>query len=86
MPAVDNKIIKASKKPPKIVRDEHNRPIRKENGKESFLMSLRKGMGIKKTFGNVKAAVEKEIRKPKSRPIRQPKKNDNNKTGNKGNS
>ena len=86
MPAVDNKIIKASKKPPKIVRDEHNRPIRKENGKESFLMSLRKGMGIKKTFDNVKAAVEKEIRKPKSRPIRQPKKNDNNKTGNKGNS
>lgn len=49
-------------------------------------MSLRKGMGIKKTFDNVKAAVEKEIRKPKSRPIRQPKKNDNNKTGNKGNS
>lgn len=33
MPAVDNKIIKASKKPPKIVKGKDNIPVRKENKK-----------------------------------------------------
>ncbi|MDE7281862.1 MAG: RnfABCDGE type electron transport complex subunit D [Ruminiclostridium sp.] len=33
MPAVDNKIIKASKKPPKIVRGKDNIPVRKDNKK-----------------------------------------------------
>ena len=85
MPAVDNKIIKASKKPPKIVRDEHNRPIRKENVKESFLMTLRKGMKIGRSVFITKAVNEYKVKKLNNRPIRQPKKNDNNKTGNKDN-
>ena len=41
MPKVDNKIIKAAKKPPKIVKDENNMPVRKEDG---FLSSLKKSM------------------------------------------
>ena len=41
MPKVDNKIIKAAKRPPKIVKDENNLPVRKEDG---FLSSLKKSM------------------------------------------
>lgn len=43
MPAVDNKIVKAAKKSPKIIKAENRIPIRKEN-KEGFLTSLRKNM------------------------------------------
>ena len=41
MPKVDNKIIKAAKRPPKIVKDENNIPVRKEDG---FFTSLRKSL------------------------------------------
>ena len=44
MPKVDNKIIKAAKKPPKIVKDENNLPVRKEDG---FFTSLKKSLSSK---------------------------------------
>lgn len=78
MPAVDNKIIKASKKPPKIVRDKNNLPVRQEN-KESFLSGLRKNF---RAITPVSAARPEEKKPVKaSRPIKQPKKNENNKSG-----
>ena len=80
MPAVDNKIIKAAKKPPKIVRDEQNRPVRKSDEKESFLSGLRKSFLVKKADGgaNLKNVKMIESQKP-NRPIRQPKKEKNKK-------
>lgn len=80
MPAVDNKIIKASKKPPKIVRDEQNRPVRKSDGMESFLSGLRKSFLHKKSDNvtNLQNVRNIEGQKP-NRPIRQPKKEKNNK-------
>ena len=44
MPKVDNKIIKAAKKPPKIVKDENNIPVRKEEG---FFTLLKKNFTSK---------------------------------------
>ena len=78
MPAVDNKIIKASKKPPKIVRDEHNRPIRKEREKESFLTSLRKGLKLRTNEKNIKTVKNDQVKKVSNRPIKQPDRNDKN--------
>ncbi|MBD5115307.1 MAG: RnfABCDGE type electron transport complex subunit D [Ruminococcaceae bacterium] len=82
MPAVDNKIIKASKKPPKIVRDKNNLPVRKENkqeNKESFLSGLRKNLHTKNISAAAKPEDKKSVKTP--RPIKQPRKNDNNKNG-----
>lgn len=82
MPAVDNKIIKASKKPPKIVRDKNNLPVRKENrseNKESFLSGLRKNLRAKNASSTAKTEEKKSVKTP--RPIKQPRKNDNNKSG-----
>ena len=82
MPAVDNKIIKASKKPPKIVRDKNNLPVRKENkseNKESFLSGLRKNLRTKNASSAAKTEEKKSVKTP--RPIKQPRKNDNNKSG-----
>ena len=44
MPKVDNKIIKAAKKPPKIVKGENNIPVRKEDG---FFTALKKSFTSK---------------------------------------
>lgn len=82
MPAVDNKIIKASKKPPKIVRDKNNLPVRKENkseNKESFLSGLRKNLRAKNASSAARTEEKKSVKTP--RPIKQPRKNDNNKSG-----
>lgn len=78
MPAVDNKIIKASKKPPKIVRDKNNLPVRQEN-KESFLSGLRRNFRAITPASAAKPEEKKQVKA--SRPIRQPKKNENNKSG-----
>lgn len=78
MPAVDNKIIKAAKKPPKIVRDENNRPVRKEeNNKEGFLSELRKNLRVKEASSAPKPQDPKKGNAPY--PIKQPRKNDNGK-------
>lgn len=82
MPAVDNKIIKASKKPPKIVRDKNNLPVRKENkseNKESFLSGLRRNLRAKNASSTARTEEKKSVKTP--RPIKQPRKNDNNKSG-----
>lgn len=80
MPAVDNKIIKAAKKPPKIVRDENNRPvIKEENNKEGFLSELRKNLRVKEASNAPKPQDPKKGNAPY--PIKQPRKNDGNNNG-----
>lgn len=77
MPAVDNKIIKAAKKPPKIIKGKNSVPMIKE---ESFFSSLRKNFG-KARGGKRSPSSEAKSLKPKKFPIRQPKKNKDNKKG-----
>lgn len=84
MPAVDNKIIKAAKKPPKIVRDENNRPVRGDNNdkkenKEGFLSELRKNLHFKEDMNSPKPQSQKKGNNP--HPIKQPRKNDNSRSG-----
>ncbi|MCM1055234.1 MAG: RnfABCDGE type electron transport complex subunit D [Bacteroides sp.] len=78
MPAVDNKIVKAAKKPPKIVRDKNDLPVRKEDkekGSESFLSGLRKNFRAVKPAA-AKPEGKKTVKVP--RPIRQPRKDNKN--------
>lgn len=72
MPAVDNKIIKAPKKSPKIVKGEDNLPIRKEN-KENFLTSLRKNMRTKSPEKEADMQDTAENNSVQSYHIKQPK-------------
>lgn len=72
MPAVDNKIIKAAKKSPKIVKGENDIPVRKEN-KEGFLTSLRKNMRTKNSVKETSMKGTEENNAVQSYPIKQPK-------------
>ena len=72
MPAVDNKIIKAPKKSPKIVKRENETAAKKEN-KESFLTSLRNSMRTKSMGNEAKIKGTEEKTSAQSYHIKQPK-------------
>lgn len=72
MPAVDNKIIKAPKKSPKIVKGENDIPVRKEN-KEGFLVSLRKNMRTKSSEKEVGTNGAEGKKSLQNYHIKQPK-------------
>lgn len=72
MPAVDNKIIKAPKKSPKIVKGEDNLPVRKEN-KEGFLVSLRKNMRAKSSEKEASVTDSEGKNSLRNYHIKQPK-------------
>ena len=72
MPAVDNKIIKAPKKSPKIVKRENETAAKKGN-KENFLTSLRNSMRTKSTGNEAKMKGAEEKTSVQSYHIKQPK-------------
>lgn len=61
MPAVDNKIIKAAKKPPKIVKGEDDLPVIKEK-KDNPVTSFIKNQKLKKQQEKTQNLVAKQIR------------------------
>ncbi len=72
MPAVDNKIIKAAKKSPKIVKGDGDIPVRKDK-QEGFLSSLRKNMRQKPNRNDDRSKKpDNEGHGSINRPIKQP--------------